>query len=186
MWEALGATQHVHRACGLRHEHLFPSHSPKCFVATFVPLCIWHSFLVAACASLDRPFCGFSPLSVWHRWAALCHARCLLACPVVPWAPGHAVSAQTSPVRRESAGSHTAEQLLVPRASHCVPTEAALPDEQCVFLPPPSCLFIHMYPHQLYYSAPSAGAVRGCKYRTRVARFIACFVLLIPSKVLGM
>lgn len=77
MWEALGATQHVHRACGLRNQYLFPSHSPKCFVATFVPMCIWHSSLVAVCASPDRPFCEFSSFSVWHRWAALCQALCL-------------------------------------------------------------------------------------------------------------
>lgn len=135
-------------------------------------------------ASLDRPFCEFSSFSVWHRWAALCHALCLR--PVGPRAPEHAASAQPPPVRRESTGLHSAEQLLVLRAAHCVPTEAALPDKQRRFLPPPPCLFIHMYLHPaFYYSSPSAGAALGCKCHTGIARFIACFVSLIPSKVLG-
>lgn len=81
---------------------------------------------------------------------------------------------------------HTAEQLLVLRASHHVPTEAALLAKHCTFLQPPSYLFIHVYLHSAFNYSPPAGAALGCKHHTSTARFFARFaVLLMPSTVLG-
>lgn len=74
------ATQHVHWACGLRNQYLFPSRSPKCFVGHICPRVRLALLSCGSFASLDRPFCEFSSFSVWHRWAALCHALCCVSC----------------------------------------------------------------------------------------------------------
>ena len=111
----------------------------------------------------------------------------VLACPVVPFSIWPCSLCSHFSSEEEQHGLHTAEQLLVLRASHHVPTEAALLAKHCTFLQPPSYLFIHVYLHSAFnHSPPSAGATPGCKHHTSTARFFACFaVLLMPSTVLG-
>lgn len=76
------ATQHVHWACGLRNQYLFPSRPPKCFVATFVPVCVWHSFLVAVLPLWTILSVSFL-LSLFGTDGQLCATHCAV-CPVVP------------------------------------------------------------------------------------------------------